>query len=124
MISVVIRTLNAGKNLDKLLQILKTQTVEHEVIVVDSGSTDDTVDVAKKYGVSELEHEHETKLQEDYGPVFFLENFPNYTSPFWNMQQDTSSDSAKKVDVIMHGVETIGSAERSCDPEEMRKQFY
>ena len=26
----------------------------------------------------------------------------------------------EKVDVIVHGVETIGSAERSCDPEEMR----
>ena len=24
----------------------------------------------------------------------------------------------------MHGIETIGSAERSCDPEEMKKQFH
>ena len=80
-------------------------------------------DIADKYAVGELEHEHEERLRKDYGPVFFLEDFPNYTSPFWNMQQGTN-DSAKKVDVIMHGVETIGSAERSCDPEEMRRQFY
>ncbi len=26
--------------------------------------------------------------------------------------------------MILHGVETIGSAQRSSDPEEMRKQFY
>ena len=25
--------------------------------------------------------------------------------------------------MILHGIETIGSAERSCDKEEMRKQF-
>jgi hypothetical protein len=29
-----------------------------------------------------------------------------------------------KVDVILYGQETIGSAERSCDVEEMRKMFY
>jgi aspartyl/asparaginyl-tRNA synthetase len=29
-----------------------------------------------------------------------------------------------KVDVILYGQETIGSAERSCDPEEMRHNFY
>ena len=27
-------------------------------------------------------------------------------------------------DVIIHGVETIGSAERSCNVQEMRDQFY
>jgi hypothetical protein len=30
---------------------------------------------------------------------------------------------ACKVDVIVCGVETIGSAERSCDPEEMKRLF-
>ena len=29
-----------------------------------------------------------------------------------------------KVDVILYGQETIGSAERSCDPEEMKHNFY
>lgn len=78
---------------------------------------------AKKYEVVELEHEHETQMGIDYGDVFFLTNFPNYTSPFWNMSQK-DNDEANKVDVIIHGVETIGSAERSNDPDEMRKQFY
>jgi aspartyl/asparaginyl-tRNA synthetase len=31
---------------------------------------------------------------------------------------------AKKIDVILHGQETIGSAERSCNIEEMRKIFF
>src|SRR5690625_5875355 len=31
---------------------------------------------------------------------------------------------AQKVDVLLHGVETIGSAERSCDAEEQRNSFY
>lgn len=81
-------------------------------------------DVAKKYGVKELEHEHEEQLKKDHGTVFFLKNFPNYTSPFWNMQQGEDGNHAKKVDVIINGQETIGSAQRSTDPDEMRKQFY
>lgn len=80
--------------------------------------------VAAKYGVAELEHEHEAQLCKDSGPVYFLTGFPNHTSPFWNMAQDEDGGSAKKVDVLLHGMETIGSAERSCDPEEMRRQFY
>lgn len=82
------------------------------------------VDVAEKYKVKELENEHEEELYKEYGPVFFLKNFPNYTSPFWNMQQQETEDAANKIDVLLHGMETIGSAERSTDPAEMRKQFY
>lgn len=84
---------------------------------------DDYLNVANKYGVQELEHEHEHKLDEDYGHVFFLKRFPNYTSPFWNMKQSEDKTTANKIDVIIHGIETIGSAERSCDKEEMRHQF-
>jgi aspartyl/asparaginyl-tRNA synthetase len=88
----------------------------------------DYVDVAKKYDTKELEHEHEEKLKEDYGEVFFLKNFPNYSSPFWNMKQADNSNveggHAKKIDIIINGIETIGSAQRSSDPEEMRKYFY
>jgi len=83
------------------------------------------VDIADKYGVDELEHEHENAIDVDYGHVFFLKKFPNTTSPFWNMKQSNNETGiANKVDVIIHGVETIGSAERSCNPKEMREQFY
>ena len=49
MISVVIRTLNEVKSLDRLLKILSYQSIKHEVIIVDSGSTDGTLEVAKKH---------------------------------------------------------------------------
>lgn len=78
-------------------------------------------DMMVKYNTDELDHDHEMQLKSDYGPVFFLKNFPYHTSPFWNMKKE--SDTAAKVDVILHGVETIGSAERSCDKDEMREQF-
>lgn len=88
----------------------------------------DYIDIAKKYDTKELEHEHEERLQKEYGQVFFLKNFPNFSSPFWNMKQAIDSDveggHAKKIDVIINGIETIGSAQRSSDPEEMRKFFY
>lgn len=90
----------------------------------DSFPGDDYVNVAKKYGVKELDHSEEERLAEDHGPVFFLGNFPEYTSPFWNMKRNENDKMmANKLDVIMHGVETVGSAERSCNPDEMREAF-
>ena len=38
--------------------------------------------------------------------------------------QKGEGDKFKKVDVILFGQETIGSAERSCDVDSMRKMFY
>ena len=82
-------------------------------------------ETANKYDTHELEHEHEEQLCQDHGPVVFLKDFPMETSPFWNMKlHDDDKTKAKKVDVILWGVETIGSAERSCDTLEMRNQFY
>ena len=73
------------------------------------------------YDTEELTSEHEEQMWKDYGDVVFLKNFPYHTSPFWNMKKE--DDIAKKVDVIICGKETIGSAERSSDPEEMEYQF-
>ena len=83
----------------------------------------DYLDVAKRYKTKEIEHEHEKKLLHDHGPVYLLKNFPIYTSPFWNMKVDIEKGTANKVDVILQGVETIGSAERSTSPEEMKLMF-
>ena len=83
-----------------------------------------TYDELKKfYGVKELTSEQENKMMTDFGPIVFCKEFPSYTSPFWNMRRK-NKDYAEKIDVIMFGNETIGSAERSTNPEEMREEFY
>lgn len=75
------------------------------------------------YGVDELTSEHELRMQKDFGRVVFLEDFPKDTSPFWNMKRKNNTHS-HKIDVIIEGMETIGSAERSTDIQEMREEFY
>lgn len=79
--------------------------------------------IADQYGVIELEAKHEKLIEEDYGNVFFLKYFPEYTSPFWNMKL-IDDGKAAKIDIILHGIETIGSAERSTNPDEMRELFH
>ena len=54
--------------------------------------------------------------------VGFITHFPYTTSPFWNMKKE--GEFANKCDVIIDGMETIGSAERSADTVEMREQFH
>jgi aspartyl/asparaginyl-tRNA synthetase len=75
------------------------------------------------YGTSELTHKHEGKMQKDFGPVMFCTDFPTYTSPFWNMKKKGDAH-AHKIDVILYGHETIGSAERSSNVAEMKESFY
>ena len=80
-------------------------------------------DLCQKYGTEILEAEHETKMWDQIGDVVSLQKFPIRTNPFWNMKRGEDGK-FHKVDVILFGQETIGSAERSCDPDEMRKMFY
>ena len=83
---------------------------------------DDYDNICEKYGVDELEMNMK-QLEKDYGSVFFLENFPERTSPFWNMKLQEDKVHSNKIDVILHGIETIGSAERSTSKEEMKEKF-
>jgi aspartyl/asparaginyl-tRNA synthetase len=76
-----------------------------------------------KYGTEILEDEHENKMWNEIGSVISLQNFPLRTSPFWNMKNQ-GFGIFNKIDVILYGQETIGSAERSCNVEEMRDTFY
>ena len=78
------------------------------------------------YGVhinSELTAQHELAMQNFFGPTL-ITDFPEMTSPFWNMSRNEGGETSKKIDVILGGMETIGSAERSCDVEMMRDTFY
>ena len=51
IISVIIRTLNESKYLDDLILSIRNQVCDFEVetVIVDSGSTDGTLDIAKKH---------------------------------------------------------------------------
>lgn len=50
MISVIIPVLNEAKILDKTLAQLQPELEGHELIIVDGGSTDNTLSIAEKYG--------------------------------------------------------------------------
>jgi len=87
----------------------------HEKIMYD--------EACKKYNVNELDYDEEEALCKDFTPCTFLTHFPLRTHPFWNMKH-AGTGIYNKVDVIMHGMETIGSAERAVDVKEMREQFH
>jgi len=72
---------------------------------------------------SELTAQHELAMQNFFGPTL-ITDFPEMTSPFWNMSRNEGGETSKKIDVILGGMETIGSAERSCDVDMMRDTFY
>ncbi len=80
-------------------------------------------ELKRHYKTRELTHKHENKMQHDFGQVVFCRDFPSYTSPFWNMKKKGDKHS-HKIDVIISGNETIGSAERSVTVKEMAKEFY
>lgn len=79
-------------------------------------------DACREYEVDTLEAEHEEMIQNDYGNIIFLEKFPQRTHPFWNMRH-AGNGIYNKVDVLLYGMETIGSAERSTNVDEMRNNF-
>ena len=71
----------------------------------------------------ELKAEHENAMFDKFGSTM-ITDFPEYTSPFWNMSRHDKGDTSKKIDVILGGMETIGSAERSTNVEQMRDTFH
>lgn len=80
-------------------------------------------DMSERYNTPILESSHETLMQKEISNVLSLEYFPERTSPFWNMKYNSQIDLFHKIDVILYGQETIGSAERSTNPQEMKKFF-
>ena len=83
-------------------------------------------ELQKIFDVHELTHSHEDTLGKLFKNIpVFIELFPEHTSPFFNMRRLLTDHSiASKVDVILHGQETIGSAEREVDPIIMETTFH
>lgn len=88
-------------------------------------------DACEVLDVESIEAEQEAELCETYGDIILLNRFPESTSPFWNMARERFSvptkspktEWARKTDVLIHGQETIGSAERSTNSKMMRERF-
>ena len=105
-------------------ELLKLESELLEYLGFDSLVEVNYEDVCEEYGgVPILENEHEQKMWEEKGSVISLQNFPRRTNPFWNMKHN-NGEIFNKVDVILYGQETIGSAERSSDVEKMKEMFY
>ncbi len=106
------------------LQAFETELCEFLGFGTESDFAYKTYDELKEfYKTDELTHAHENKMETDFSLVTFCCDFPVYTSPFWNMRAKGDAH-AHKIDVIIYGNETIGSAERSSDVSEMRDKFY
>tara|TARA_Y100001972_G_scaffold103420_1_gene129704 strand:+ start:970 stop:1851 length:882 start_codon:yes stop_codon:yes gene_type:complete len=71
----------------------------------------------------ELTAEEEGKMYNEFSTAM-ITDFPEFTSPFWNMSRYEDGVRSKKIDVILGGMETIGSAERSTDVDMMRDTFH
>jgi len=105
-------------------ELLKLESELLEYLGFDSLVEVNYEDVCEEYGgVPILENEHEQRMWEEKGSVISLQNFPRRTNPFWNMKHN-NGEIFNKVDVIIYGQETIGSAERSSDVEKMKEMFY
>lgn len=51
LVSIIIPTYNSGKTLDKCLESIRQQTYNNiEIIIIDGGSKDETISIAKMYG--------------------------------------------------------------------------
>jgi aspartyl/asparaginyl-tRNA synthetase len=79
-------------------------------------------EMCTRYGVSVLDSGHEGRICSDIGQGVYLSLFPERTHPFWNMKHN-GGELYSKIDVILHGQETIGSAERETDIDRMRQRF-
>lgn len=106
--------------MDKLIELEK-ELLHHLGYDINNILISSYKELTDRFNVSELETEHEMKLK-DETQTYFITHFPESTSPFWNMKRNNDGTS-NKIDVILSGHETIGSAERETDKNIMLNTF-
>jgi len=80
-----------------------------------------------EFNTGELDDKHELALAEKYGNFLLLRDFPERTSPFFNMARypldGAKKGLAMKIDGELCGVECAGTAVRECDVNIMYDRF-
>jgi len=100
------------------LKAMEVELCEHLGLTLEEYNIKKYESWAEAFKVRELDHGHEAAIGRG-----MITDFPEWTSPFWNMARNDDGTS-KKIDVILNGMETIGSAERSTDKAQMRETFH
>lgn len=69
MVSIIVAAFNEEKNIERLLKSIKNQTIKNvETVIVDDGSTDRTIEIAKKYTSKVYARNHaERSVQRNFG---------------------------------------------------------
>lgn len=68
LVSIVVTTKNESRNIVACLESVRRQTFrDHEIIVVDNASTDDTKDLARRYTDGVFDHGPERSAQRNFG---------------------------------------------------------
>jgi aspartyl/asparaginyl-tRNA synthetase len=80
-------------------------------------------EACERYGSAVVGVREEELLTEEHGCPVILTKFPFRSHPFWNMKE-VEDRLFNKVDVILYGMETMGGAERSCNPDQMLANFH
>lgn len=80
-------------------------------------------DACQQYGCDSIEAEQEGILDKEISHAILLQNFPKRSNPYFNMMQNKQG-TFNKVDVLLYGMETMGTAERSCDVDQMQDNFF
>lgn len=101
---------------------LQRELLEHLGYDLSKVDRDTYKNLMSKYNKDELDNDDEFNMCKDKQGMF-ITDFPEFTSPFWNMKRNSSDDTSYKVDVILGGMETFGSAEREVDKDVMRDKF-
>jgi len=110
-------------NMEDLIQI-EFEAMEHLGFDFDRKSVN-YEDLCKTLDTSLIEPEHENQIPDLLGDVVALKNFPRRSNPYWNMRRKPlNSKNYKKVDLIVQGRETIGSAERAVSKKQMIDDFH
>jgi len=122
---------------DKIFPIFEFEThgnmedlIELEFELVDylgfdaEPKTIDYEDLCKMYDTNLIGPEHEKEIPYTFSNVAAIKNFPARSNPYFNVRRKQEEPNIyKKADLILHGKETIGSAERAVDIEQMREDF-
>lgn len=88
-------------------------------------SYEEALEIVNKNQETEiLDNADEQTLCREQNSVILLYNHPERTNPFWNIKRDENTSHSCKVDVLMYGLKTIISAERSMNPKDIKHFFF